>query len=65
MTFALSLPAKRSTAPKAKISSPGQIALSLLNWLAEKDRAYRDRLYLRSLTDQELRDVGLTRNDVP
>ena len=50
-----------STTRMPAISSPGKLALSALNWLADKDRSYRDRQHLKSLTDTQLKDVGLTR----
>jgi uncharacterized protein YjiS (DUF1127 family) len=42
----------------------GSLALRLLNRLADLDARYRDRCRLADLSDNVLRDVGLTREDV-
>ena len=42
----------------------GNIALRALNALVDADRRYRERCQLGRMTDAELLDIGMTRDDV-
>lgn len=42
----------------------GQRVHALLDWVAERERDYRDGQRLLEMTDRELADIGLTRADV-
>ena len=37
--------------------------LNVLNWIAERDRRYREKQKLLSLPDERLEDMGMTRKD--
>jgi len=39
------------------------VLLRILNWLAERDEAYRMACKLRDMPDVRLKDMGLTRQD--
>lgn len=54
-----------TAAPALNIApNPKGLAKRFLAWLIAKDQAYQDRCYLETLTNGELRDVGLTRSDI-
>lgn len=46
------------------VKSGGFRKFSLLDLLLRADRAYRDRQHLLSLSEESLRDIGLTRADL-
>ena len=52
----------RASHPR-RLHAPGRTALvrRLLDWLAERDRRYREAAQLASLPDERLRDIGLAR----
>lgn len=54
----------RSTARSARIAWPRLSARGLLDRLAARDAAHRQRLTLAALDDHMLRDIGVTRADV-
>ena len=42
----------------------GSFLLRALNWLAERDRRYRDARALRSMPDERLEDMGIDRREI-
>lgn len=40
------------------------IASAALNWLVAKDQAYRNSCHMAELSDETLKDVGLTRDQI-
>jgi len=44
--------------------SRGSFLLRALNWLAERDRHYRDARTLRSMPDERLEDMGIDRQEI-
>jgi uncharacterized protein YjiS (DUF1127 family) len=44
--------------------SPGTVTASMIAWIVTRSEKRRSRSVLRDLTDDQLRDVGLTRSDV-
>jgi uncharacterized protein YjiS (DUF1127 family) len=49
------------TAPEARTGGVRSSLLAFLRWLAQVDRAYRERSYLAEMDDRILRDIGITR----
>lgn len=49
------------TAHRATTNTP--IWLRALNWLADRDAAYRASHKLRNMPDERLEDIGITRED--
>jgi uncharacterized protein YjiS (DUF1127 family) len=49
------------TAPGTPSSGVRHSLLAFLRWLAQVDRAYRERSYLAEMDDRILRDIGITR----
>ncbi|TNF20293.1 MAG: hypothetical protein EP318_11505 [Rhodobacteraceae bacterium] len=45
--------------------SPRPLILRALDRLIAADRAYRERSKMRRLSDEQLRDMGLSRRDAP
>jgi len=51
-----------SIAPSLNLTlSPKTWAAGLLAWVIAKDQAYKQRCHFRELSDEALKDVGLTR----
>ena len=42
----------------------GQASLTALDWLAERDRRYRERAHLRSADPKRLKDIGIGRSEI-
>jgi len=51
----------RTTRPALGIASK---ALLVLNWLAERDRRFREASKLRRMPEERLLDMGMSRRDV-
>jgi uncharacterized protein YjiS (DUF1127 family) len=44
--------------------SPGTVTAGIIAWIVARSEKRRSRSTLRELTEDQLRDVGLTRSDV-
>lgn len=61
MIVANSIAVSSKTPAIATIPAPQNVAARFLAWIVAKDQAYRDVCHVETLTDDQLRDVGLTR----
>ena len=54
----------QSEAPRRATPARGPFWLRALNWLADRDAAYRMGQKLRAMPDERLDDMGITREQI-